>query len=186
MLNPSRRFALRERTSHDHMSLDQLVGPIDSIPSYRRYLLGLCAFRIPAEAAVTRVGVPAQFGAWRPHVIAHLLEADMADMKLAMSARTDERFEKPRTLEELAGILYVLEGSALGARLLERQAGAIGLNAEFGARHLCAQAASGNWRSYLDILENLQPFDLDAAVMAARTTFLSARDAFESLGDAEH
>lgn len=186
MLNPSRRFALRERTSHEHTSLDQLVGPVNSLSSYRRYLLGLCVFRIPAEAALAQVRLPTSFGAWRPHAIADLIEADMSDLKLAMPGESGRRIERPRGIGELAGLLYVLEGSALGARLLVRQAGAIGLDARFGARHLSAQAASGNWRSFLDILENLEPFDLDGAVIAARSTFLSARVAFESLADAEH
>jgi heme oxygenase (biliverdin-IX-beta and delta-forming) len=186
MHNLSRRFALRERTSHDHTSLDQLVGPVDSLSSYRRYLLGVAAFRIPAEAVIAQIDLPRAFGTWRPHVISDLIRADLCDLNLAPPTTGACPMDPPKRIEELAGLLYVLEGSALGARLLSRQAGLIGLDGGFGARHLSAQAASGNWRSFLDILENLAPFELDSAVIAARFTFSSARDAFESLADAEH
>ena len=66
------------------------------------------------------------------------------------------------------GLAYVLEGSALGARLLDRQARALGLDAGFGARHLAAQTADlAAWHTFLGALEAADPFDLDAASIAA-------------------
>ena len=51
--------------------------------------------------------------------------------------------------------LYVLEGSALGARVIASRIVDLGVNAEFGGRHLSQQIADGrSWGAYLDILEH--------------------------------
>ena len=67
---------------------------------------------------------------------------------------------------ELLGALYVLEGSALGARLIMKSAQALGLGATFGARHLAAQAGDAlAWRSYLDLLLNAPLDDAGEATL---------------------
>ena len=58
------------------------------------------------------------------------------------------------TIAQTLGVLYVLEGSALGARLLLRRAEALGMNSKFGARHLALQTAMPTaWPNFLSILE---------------------------------
>ncbi len=55
----------------------------------------------------------------------------------------------------ILGALYVLEGSALGARVIASRIVDLGVNAEFGGRHLNQQIADGrSWGAYLDILEH--------------------------------
>jgi heme oxygenase (biliverdin-IX-beta and delta-forming) len=77
------------------------------------------------------------------------------------------------------GLLYVLEGSSLGARLIARQASRLGFDESFGARHLALQARSlENWRIFLGLLEAVEPLDMSRAVNAAILTFRSAALAF--------
>lgn len=166
----ARRFALRSRTAAAHASLDASVGPLDSRDAYARYLRGLLAFRAPAEAALAGAG-------WTPAPLAGLIAADMAD--LGISPRDTVAVAAPAGGSAALGLAYVLEGSALGARLLDRQARALGLDAGFGARHLAAQTADlAAWHAFLGALEAADPFNLDAASAAADAAFAAAESAF--------
>lgn len=163
-----RRFELRDRTVDVHAALDATIGSLDDLDAYRRYLLGLHAFRIPVERALE--GFPG-----KPLQLAKLIEADLADVGL--SASTAAGFPKPEDASRRAGIDYVLAGSALGARLLRRQAQALGLE----PRHLAAQTRDpGEWQAFCARLEALEPFDPDAAADGALATFAFAQRAFET------
>ena len=165
-----RRFALRARTAEAHASLDASVGPLADAPAYARYLRGLLAFRAPAERALAGAG-------WSPAPLAPLIAADMAD--LAVAPADEVAVPAPTGASAALGLAYVLEGSALGARLLHRQALALGFGAERGARHLAAQTADlAGWHGFLGTLEATEPFDLDAAASAAQAGFAAAERAF--------
>jgi heme oxygenase len=176
----SRRGDLRELTASAHALLDATVGPLDTRAAYRRYLLGLDGFRGAAERWLARALLPDAFADWQPTRIADHLAADLGD--LGVAARPGAAFDLDQTPSAAAGVAYVLEGSALGGRIIERQALSLGFDARNGARHLAAQGATPvNWRGFLDRLERAEPFDLTAAVAAATTAFRAATDAFESL-----
>lgn len=83
------------------------------------------------------------------------------------------------------GVHYVLEGSALGARVLCKQVEALGLHREHGARHLWAQAeAPGNWRAFLVCLGAHEAnIDEAAAIAGANAAFQAAA---ASMDDAAH
>lgn len=75
------------------------------------------------------------------------------------------------------GMLYVIEGSNLGAALLAPRAQALGLSDQFGARALAAQAdALDEWRDFLAVLEStaLTPAEELDCAQAARATFAAA------------
>jgi heme oxygenase (biliverdin-IX-beta and delta-forming) len=166
----TRRFALRERTTGAHAALDAAVGPLTDAAAYARYLRALHAFRAPAERVLAAA-------CWSPAPIAALIAADMADLGIA--PRPEMTLPAPRDRSGELGLAYVLEGSALGARLLQRQALALGLRADHGARHLAAQTHDlDGWRAFLATLEGAEPFDLDAAVGAAVAGFAAAERAF--------
>lgn len=166
----ARRFALRDRTAAAHAALDAAVGPLADHPAYARYLRGLLAFRAPAERALGGK-------AWEPAPIAPLIAADMRDLGVHPAAEAE--VAPPAGTSEALGLAYVLEGSALGARLLHRQALALGLDGGRGARHLAAQTRDlDGWRAFLGTLEAAEPFDLDAAARAAESGFASAGRAF--------
>src|SRR3979409_1879303 len=109
----TRRFRLRESTSHAHASLDRLIGQVRSVADYERYALGLFAFRIPLEEKLATIDWPDAFAEWRPQLIGHALRADLLDLGLTSAVGTDSP-ALPQNIENIAsllGALYVLEGS---------------------------------------------------------------------------
>jgi heme oxygenase (biliverdin-IX-beta and delta-forming) len=187
MSHPSRRHILRGETARAHAALEAVVGPIDSLPSYVRYLRGMHAFRAPIEAAMGAVAWPRAFAAWRPTCIAQDLAADMIDLQ-AEPLPQQEPVTAPKTdVASLFGVLYVLEGSSLGARVITRDAQRLGLSAAHGASHLGRQIqALETWRGLLALLEDGDAFNLASAVAAANAVFDTARLAVLRAGDAAH
>ncbi|WP_395494540.1 biliverdin-producing heme oxygenase [Acetobacter sp. KSO5] len=176
MAQSSRRFFLRDRTHHEHTELDQLIGPLTSEPAYRRYLKSLAAFRIGAEQAMSTVRWPESLAGWAPVSLSVMMQADLKDLQEIHHPMPD--FPPPASLPALLGVLYVLEGSSLGARFLARQVSALGYTQDFGARHLAIQTASpDNWQHFLRLLESAPEWDADVAADAAHGLFRYAIDA---------
>jgi heme oxygenase len=173
----SRRWALREHSAANHAAVDAAIGGFDSLDAYKAYLRSIAAFRQPIETMLAGAAWPAAFGAWRPRPTMIAIAADMAD--LGVSA--DEGDFGPLALsgDRLFGAVYVLEGSALGARVLLQRALALGLSPTFGARHLALQGGSiDSWRQFLERLEGADPFDIDLALDGSAVAFAIARQAF--------
>jgi heme oxygenase len=83
---------------------------------------------------------------------------------------------------ESFGVLYVLEGSALGAHVLAKRAAAIGMTPCFGARHLAHQISQPHaWMAFIDLLTQIPmtPSDEELCVAAALVTFERYQRAFE-------
>lgn len=181
---PSRRSALRSETAQQHADLETVVGAFGSRAAYVRYLRGMHAFRAPYEAALAGLDWPALFGDWRPTLIAQSLHDDLVDVGAAP-------LDAMRPVAELDpsgvfGVLYVLEGSSLGARLLYRDAQKLGLTATFGARHLAQQSAGfETWRGFQALLERAEGLELPAAVAAANAAFETAKLSFLKADDDE-
>jgi heme oxygenase (biliverdin-IX-beta and delta-forming) len=182
--NSSRRSTLRSETAQQHADLETVVGAFGSRESYIRYLRGMHAFRAPYESALSGLDWPARFGDWRPTLITQSLRDDLGDVGAAP-------LQAVRPVEELGpsgvfGVLYVLEGSSLGARLLYRDAQKLGLTATFGARHLAQQSAGfETWRGFQALLETAEGLELPAAVSAANTAFETAKLSFLKADDDE-
>lgn len=88
-----------------------------------------------------------------------MIEQDLADLGLAIPETSEPRFtaETPFDLPEAMGWLYVVEGSNLGAAFLLKDAAKLGLDEEFGARHL-AGAPEGrglHWRTFTAALDEI-------------------------------
>lgn len=179
----SRRFVLREQTAGAHAHLDSKVGLFDSLTSYRRYLRGIEAFRTPYEAALSAVHWPEAFGVWRPRMIGDLLRADLADLATpALPAMPSVAIDG--NLERMLGVLYVLEGSSLGARILHKRALALELSEHCGARHLAHQASeTRNWPEFLTILEESPYIDIQTVCGVSLTVFAAATKAFQNAAD---
>lgn len=182
----TRRHSLRTRTASSHAALDTLVGDLDTLARYRRYLTGLHAFRQPAEALIAaRLSGSAPAAGWRPSPIAGVMREDLAALGMVPGRAIElGSFAGPSAL---LGLIYVLEGSALGARVLRVQVERLGLTAARGARHLAVQAASlDSWRGFLAALEAADDFDENAAAAGAQAGFAAAIMAFDMLDkDAE-
>lgn len=177
MHQTSRRFLLKERTALAHRRVDEKVGLFDTIPSYSAYLQGLFLFRRPIERVLEGVKWPAAMGTWRPTLIAGEIAADLSTLGLNADCDRDRHcgFDGDSSL---FGCLYVLEGSVFGARVLLKQALALGLDETHGARHLARQASSQSWTAFASALESAEGLDIEAATAAAIDTFAAAELAF--------
>ncbi len=173
----SRRWAFRQHTAAAHAAVDAAIGGFDDLESYKTYLRSVAAFRRPIETMLQDAAWPAAFGDWRPRSVMGAIAADMADLGVSL----DDRPLGPLALsgDRLFGAVYVLEGSALGSRVLFQRALALGLSPNFGARHLALQAGSvDSWRAFLVRLEDADPFDLEGALDGSVSAFALARQAF--------
>jgi heme oxygenase (biliverdin-IX-beta and delta-forming) len=175
---PSLRLHLREQTAAVHAELDRTIGVLDSSQSYRRSLRNLLAFREPAEGVLDDAVFPDWFGGWRPRRIARVIRADMADLGVDAPGRPGRDLclvDQARNPSGLLGMLYVLEGASLGAKLIYQRAVCLGLSGTYGARHLAMQADDkDNWRRFLEILEG-PGIDADVAVRASSSAFALAQ-----------
>lgn len=113
-----------------------------------------------------------------------LIEADVHDLGAIVGpgSRLQESIVIPgvsssmdATAAVAAGWLYVAEGSKLGAAVLFKAAGALGLDAGFGARHLAVQGEgrAQAWRRFTAALDGLAltAEEDEAAAAAARAAF---------------
>jgi len=165
-------------TKTEHERLDSIVGEFFDADSYARYLRGMAAFREGVECSLAMVDFPDGFGRWWPGTILPQLKLDLMDLR-QQTSYAPVTFDIPDDRISLLGVLYVLEGSSLGARLLARRAAAIGYSPHFGARHLAAQTSRPEaWTALVRLLRDIDPADAGKAVEAARVTFLAAIDAF--------
>ncbi|QQR40163.1 biliverdin-producing heme oxygenase [Devosia rhizoryzae] len=161
------RAALRHHTAPTHQELDALVGAFKTAEQYKVFLLSSFRFRLVAEPAASGSSF------WAPLPLIGDLCSDLEDLGLAAPPSGSAALQFATASEKL-GALYVLEGSALGARLLQRRAEAIGFNARYGARHLAHQTAdNGRWKRFLAVLDDPR-FDNDAALAAAQRVFEAA------------
>ncbi|KAA3517459.1 biliverdin-producing heme oxygenase [Agrobacterium vitis] len=179
-----RRRLLKEATADAHAELDAVIGDFSSPAAYRAYLLGMARFRLPLEEMIAQQDPQAPFiswqGTWKPVMIGHGLRADLQTLELE-----DERWQstvpQPEAAEDWLGLFYVLEGSALGAKLLAKRAALLGYGPTHGGAHLFAQAGNfSSWPAFLDLMEELRDLDEGKLVAFANATFAYAYAAFES------
>lgn len=180
MTSPSLRLYLRDHTRQAHQELDRTIGRLDSVDAYGNFLRASYAHRQPVERYLAGADWPASFGDWRPTELGPLIAADLAD--IGAEPPVSPSFDLSKDIACVVGVIYVLEGSALGAKLIRRMAGALGYDENHGARHLAQQERLGSWRGLLAIMEHLESIDLAAAVRAAETTFEQAASAMRENG----
>jgi heme oxygenase len=143
-------------------------------------------FRAPVERALASRSYPAPFQSWRPLELHPLLAADAADLGVDLPD-SDGAAELEDDPARIAGLLYVMEGSSLGAQLTYRTASQFGMTETHGARHLALQAGSiDNWRQFAALLDAQTEIDREALVAGADDAFLMVTRAFQSLDHAEH
>lgn len=164
------RHVLLTATRDLHDELDHRVGDFSDADGYGAFLAGGHAFRAALEPALMG------HGDWPVQPLAGLIGQDLAD--LGRSRPSPLRAPDLSGPAARAAACYVLEGSALGARLLARRAAALGFDGHHGARHLAAQTADRQrWPRFLDWLERAEVSRPDAA-RAARAVFALALRAY--------
>ncbi|RYE34766.1 MAG: heme oxygenase [Hyphomicrobiales bacterium] len=171
------RTFLRDETNELHRELDAIVGVFSSRAEYASFLKGTYRHRAPVEAALRDAAV--ETSPWRSRKLLPELTADLADLALPLPAA--DPFHLSNDIAALLGAAYVLEGSALGARVLVKGVEHLGFGPDFGARYLSAQAGSlDRWRAVLVALEGLDRPAWDAAAQSAKSVFRHAIQAFTS------
>lgn len=172
----SLRHSLRIGTADLHGLLDSHVGGHSCVEAYHSYLTGTYAFRMAVEPALNQGPVGTGVD-WQIMPIGDALRQDMADLRLTLPDPPPvPDLDSPAAL---AGAFYVIEGSALGAKLIARRAVQSGFDAMHGGRHLALQTVGGpaRWQSFLKWLESVDvPADL--ALTHARAVFRLAMDAY--------
>jgi heme oxygenase len=151
----SRRNSLRGATDHLHRDLDRIVASfrLGDAAHYRRFLQASAATLIAIEQLLESAGVSQLLPDWaersrRDPILAdlHSLDAQAQPLALRRTAPTQA---------EVFGILYVLEGSRLGARALLDQVLASTdenvRNASTYLRH--GQGEPNLWRTFVQQLE---------------------------------
>jgi heme oxygenase len=180
----SRRWRLKQATQAAHERVEALVGRAGMFASdegYLRYLQATYRAREGVERQLEAAGAAALSPDWERRRLSQALSDDIRDLGGDLPA---DALSQPAigSRAELLGALYVLEGSALGARLLVKSAEALGYTARSGARHLHQQAGDGQaWRSFLALLaaEDMDEAQETACAAAANATFEAFALAYE-------
>ncbi|MFN3945689.1 MAG: biliverdin-producing heme oxygenase [Allosphingosinicella sp.] len=162
------RAALKAATAEDHGRVDALFARLDlaGLDDYRTFLCAQAAAFLPIEVALDAAGAATVFDDWPGRRRADLLRADLDQLgapplpPIAAPPLGDPA--------EIAGAVYVLEGSRLGGAFLKRA-----LPPTAPRRFLDAPQPPGSWRKLLEKLETLlyRSEQLDSAARSARRTF---------------
>lgn len=167
------RHKLRAACADQHAALDSLAGGLDLAhrPDYRRFLEASAAALLPLETALVAARVERYFPDWEARSRRSAILDDLASLggdirPLATPDRLD--------LGALLGVMYVLEGSRLGARLVVRtvQSSSDPMVAAATA-YLRHGQSRPLWPSFLAVLEqHAVAVDRDDATLAgARMAF---------------
>lgn len=170
---------LREATRLQHRLLDARIGALANKAEYRRYLATMTGFRCAVEEAL-----PDRFGAFEKLSLKSALHADCHDLGIDWRHQNFV-FALGVGRENFFGAAYVMEGAALGAKILSFRAQSMGLREDFGARHLALQTAdSGRWSRFQQLLESETDLCDDRLRQAANETFAFALFVYESIDHA--
>jgi heme oxygenase len=156
---PGRRARLRSATLEAHARVDALIertGFFTDRERYAAYLHATLDARHSIEVALSRSAIGALHLSKPERHVGPALRCDIRDVTGTKppEAHTSAMPTNALTEAQVLGISYVLEGSALGARILAPRALALGMRPDFGARHLAVQiSASGTWKEFLLTLE---------------------------------
>lgn len=159
------RKELRNATAASHGRLDDLISRFDyeTVAGYRAFLELHAAVLLPIERWLEAGGVAEYLPDWQHRARSAALRQDLAALGLSPGGGQEVTYDNaPCTM---AGVLYVMEGSRLGGRVLLNRvrSGGVGLPAAF----LEHGAGETLWRSFLTWLGR-QPNDAAFAACAAR------------------
>jgi heme oxygenase (biliverdin-IX-beta and delta-forming) len=151
---PTLRDKLKQATASAHRSLDARFTGFDltNISGYRGFLEANAAALLPLEAALEEAGVASIFPDWpeRSRRTAILTDLDCVDGVVQPLGDV-----APLGRNAMLGVMYVLEGSRLGAKYLLR---AIDASSEprivLATSYLSHGAGQRLWPSFLQILED--------------------------------
>lgn len=182
--DPSRAKRLKARTNTTHEQLDSRImslEPFRDRDRYGRFLKAQWGFHREIDALYGRPELAALVPDLPERRRLDLIAQDIRDLGQAVPATDAPPVfgHGPIDRAEAFGWLYVAEGSNLGAAFLLKAAAALGLDENFGARHLAAHPAGRgrHWRGFVAALDGL-PFgeaEDERAVDGAAAAFRRVR-----------
>lgn len=185
----TRSQRLKAATHEAHDRLDKRImaaQPFASRENYARFLQVQYLFHVDMEARYRNpvlAGVVPGLAARRRLA---QIETDLADLGKPLPAAVAPALPDAHgdTLASGLGWLYVAEGSNLGAAILFKLAAKLGLDENFGARHLAGHpdGRARHWREFTAALDrtSLDPAHEQALVEAARQAFDRVRGHVET------
>ena len=184
-----RSARLKADTMATHDVLDKRImasAPFDNQQNYARFLLAQYAFLRDVDALYDHPGLQALLPDLARRRRYASIAADLHDLDTPLPAPAAAPVDTQLDVATALGWLYVSEGSKLGAAILYKLAGKIGLDEHFGARHLAGHpdGRARHWREFTSALDNAE---LDAAgearvIDGARAAFMRMHGHVEALG----
>jgi len=174
---------LRQETAESHQKLEDnplskaILSPSVSVKDYQTYLAALFGLTIACEdqvfPAISHVITDLPYRYKSRLIIDDLLATGLSEAEV--DALPVYRFEFS-TVAEALGIMYVLEGSTLGGKILYRHIHEVlGLVGENGASYFWGYGAqTGNlWKSFISSLTQFvdEYEERDGVIDSARKTF---------------
>ncbi|MDT2020843.1 biliverdin-producing heme oxygenase [Methylocella sp. CPCC 101449] len=167
------RHQLRTATNDAHRHLDALFTQLDlrARTSYLSFLEASASALLPLEARLTQRGAAALLDDWPDRTRS---EALMRDIRMLGGTVAPLSVRDDLDAAEMTGIIYVLEGSRLGARMLIKTVSASSdpalVSATAYLSHGVGQPLWQNFLSFLDRL-TLTPKEIERAIVGARYAF---------------
>ena len=183
------RAALRRSTNSDHLALHRLPHFVAlqsgdlSLAGYHDLMRRLHRFHSTFEQATSGClsrHAESLAGYVQPRR-AILVANDLAAMGDPMQGHDPIRLSRPRSAAELAGMLYVVDGSMLGAATLYPRAHKIAGPDCSSYWHWCRTKGVRLWASLCDVLPAVAAgnAEREAMVVSARKTFRAFAESFE-------
>lgn len=180
---PTRSQRLKAATAAIHDRLDARIMALDPFAArdrYVRFLRAQQAFHDALDPLYASPALRAELPDLAERERSDAIAADLRDIGLAPPPVPDAPRVEAVDMSTALGWLYVAEGSSLGAAFLLKAAQKIGLDADYGARHLAGHpdGRAAHWRRFTARIDAIDMTDAQEERM-----FAAARDAFARFRD---
>ncbi|MGQ8917102.1 biliverdin-producing heme oxygenase [Pseudomonas lundensis] len=154
----SKRLTLATRETHDTLG-DKVMGhdPFGNLANYTHFATAQYLFLTELAALHTDPRLTRHIPDLPERCRAELAKADLLDLGVELPTPVPGAVHNPSMAQAL-GWVFVSEGSKLGAGVLIKQARALGLSEEHGARHMGEPAVGRgrNWKSFIEMLDAIE------------------------------
>lgn len=179
-LEDSRSVRLKAATRDSHGALDKRIMAGDIFAdrsSFARFLRVQYRFHRSIDALYASPALDALLPDLAERRRLQQVRSDLEDLEQALPCEDIAALGNDLPLPTALGWLYVAEGSNLGGTVLYKMAAALGLDRDFGARHLAAHpdGAARHWREFTAALDAvvLSPAQEQEVIDAADAAFRS-------------
>lgn len=159
-INQALSKRLKSLTHETHDRLDKSImaaATFDSVEGYARFAEVQYRFHYDLEALYSDAALQALLPDLIERRRISLIAADLTDLGVALPPIVEPPAFVSGAIDTATalGWLYVAEGSNMGAALLRKEAGKLGLSDGHGARHLAPapEGPAAHWRSFTAALD---------------------------------